>query len=159
MVVFQHASQPAAASHTEANEQEGRFSPDGKWVAYTSDENGVQEIFVQSFPLSGAKFQISTGGGSEPQWSPLGSRDGMELFYLSVNRTLMAVPISRSATEPFQPGLPQTLFHVPPVLIEGITARSYAVGNDGKRFLVSNGDQASSPPLTVVLNWRAGVKK
>ncbi len=60
---------------TQFDEQDGRFSPDGKWVAYVSNESGRDEIYVQSFPLSGAKFQISTGGGSEPQWR----KDGTEL--------------------------------------------------------------------------------
>jgi Tol biopolymer transport system component len=138
------------------DEGDGRFSPDGKWVAYTSNETGVSEIYVRSFPLSDAKFPISTGGGSEPQWS----KDGAELFYISTNRTLMAVPVDRSAAEPLKPGLPKALVPVPLVLISGPTARSYAVSNDGKRFLISNGDgTGSSPPLTVFLNWRAGLRK
>jgi serine/threonine protein kinase len=147
---------PFTYLNTQFDEEEGRFSPDGKWVAYTSNESGISEIYVQSFPLSDVKSPISTGGGSEPQWS----KDGAELFYLSADRTLMAVPISRSAAEPFKPGLPKALFRVPPVLITGLTARSYAVSNDSKRFLISNGDgTGNSPPLTVILNWRAGIKK
>jgi len=149
-------AKPYPYLQTQFAEMEGRFSPDGKWVAYTSDETGVSEIYVQSFPISGAKFPISTGGGAEPQWS----KDFTELFYLSADRTLMTVPITRSAAEPFKPGLPKPLFRVPEVLVSGITARSYAVSNNGKRFLISNGDgTGNSPPLTVVLNWRAGVKK
>jgi hypothetical protein len=138
------------------DEQDGRFSPDGKWIAYRSNESGVSEIYVQSFPLSNTKVPISTGGGSEPQWS----HDGTELFYLRADRTLMAVPITHTPAEPARPGLPTPLFRVPPVLDEGIAARSYAVGKDGKRFLIANGDSArNAVPLTVALNWRAGVKK
>jgi hypothetical protein len=149
-------TKPFVYLNTQFDEMEGRFSTDGKWVAYTSNETGVDEIYVRSFPMSDAKFPISTGGGSEPQWS----KDGTELFYLSADRSLMVVPIGRSAAEPFKPGLPKALFPVPPVLVTGLTARSYAVGNDGKRFLISNGDgTGNSPPLTVVLNWRAGFKK
>jgi eukaryotic-like serine/threonine-protein kinase len=150
------ASEPKPYLNTPLDEGAGRFSPDGKWVAYTSNETGVSEVYVQTFPISGAKFQISTGGGSEPQWS----KDGTELFYLSGNRTLMAVPIMRTTTEPFRPGLPKPLFHVPPALAEGIGPRSYAVSNDGKRFLISNGAASgSATPLTAMLNWRAGFKK
>ena len=66
------------------------FSPDGRWVAYVSDESGRNEIYVQAFPLSGAKFQISTGGGSDP----LGETMACELFYLAADGNLMAVPKS-----------------------------------------------------------------
>ena len=148
--------QPVAYLNTQFDELEGRFSPDAKWVAYTSNESGVHEIYVQSFPLSNTKVPISTGGGSEPQWS----EDGTELFYLRADRTLMAVPITHSPADPFKPGLPALLFKVPSVLVTGITSRSYAVGKDGKRFLVANGESAGNAvPLTVLLNWRAGVKK
>jgi serine/threonine protein kinase len=149
-------SDPVPYLNAEFNEQNGRFSPDGKWVAYTSNESGVDAVYVQSFPVSDAKFQISDGGASEPQWST----DGTELFYLAADRTLMAVPITRTAAEPFRPGLPKALFTVPSVPGGDVNLISYAVGNDGKRFLVSIGDgTGSAPPLTVMLNWRAGVKK
>ncbi len=149
-------SVPVPYLNAEFNEQNGRFSPDGKWVAYTSNESGVDAVYVQSFPVSGAKFQISDGGSSQPQWST----DGTELFYLAADRTLMVVPITRTAAEPFRPGLPKALFTVPTVQGGGVNENSYAVGNDGKRFLISVGDgTGSGPPLTVMLNWRAGVKK
>jgi serine/threonine protein kinase len=149
-------SQARVYLNAQFDEQDGRFSPDGKWVAYRSNESGVSEIYVQSFPLSNTKVPISTGGGSEPQWS----QDGTELFYLRADRTLMAVPITHTPAEPVRAGLPTPLFRVPPVLDEGIAARSYAVGKDGKRFLIANGDSArNAVPLTVALNWRAGVKK
>jgi len=97
---------------TQFDEQEGRFSPDGKWVAYVSNESGRDEIYVQAFPPSGAKFQISSGGGSEPQWR----MDGTELFYLAADQMLMAVPVKlgRSGSESFQVGLPKPLMAVPP---------------------------------------------
>ena len=98
---------------TEFDERHGRFSPDGRWVAYTSNESGRDEVYVQSFPLSGAKFQISAGGGMEPQWR----KDGTELFYISEERMLMAVPVklASSAAEPLQVGQPKPLFSVPSV--------------------------------------------
>lgn len=149
---------PTVYLNTQFDEQEGRFSPDGKWVAYTSNESGVSEVYVQSFPLSNTKVPISTGGGSEPQWS----QDGTELFYLRADRALTAVRITHTPADPFKPGLPTTLFKVPPVLStsRNQNSHSYAVGKDGKRFLIANGDSAgNAAPLTVVLNWQQALKK
>ena len=142
---------------TQFDEQEGRFSPDGKWVAYVSNESGRDEIYVQSFPVSGAKFQISSGGGSEPQWR----KDGTELFYLAVDQMLMAVPVKlgRSGSESFQVYVPKPLMALPPAAVPSAPARSYAVSNDGQRFLIPNvAGGGTGPPLTVVLNWQAGLK-
>ena len=132
------------------NESEGTFSPDGRWVAYVSNESGRNEIYVQAFPLSGAKFQISTGGGTEPGWR----RDGAELFYLAADRNLMAVPVKSGAT--LEAGVPKPLFPI------AVTAgrHSYAAANDGQRFLVAAGQSdEKSVPVNVVLNWQAGLKK
>jgi Tol biopolymer transport system component len=141
------------------DEQEGRFSPDGKWVAYVSNESGWDEIYVRSFPISGAKFQISSGGGSERQWR----KDGTELFYLAADRYLMAVPVKlgRSGSESFQAGLPTRLMTVPFAAGgAGIAPRSYALSNDGQRFLIPSATASgNAPSLTVVLNWQSGLKK
>jgi serine/threonine protein kinase len=143
---------------TQFEEQDGQFSPDGKWVAYSSNESGQYEVYVQSFPPSGAKFPISSGGGSEPQWR----NDGKELFYLVADQTLMAtaVELGRSASEPFWAGLPKPLINVPPASTIGRTRRSYAVSNDGQRFLITDvGRVGNASPLTVVLNWQARLKE
>jgi hypothetical protein len=143
---------------TQFDEQEGRFSPDGKWVAYVSNESGRNEIYVQSFPPSGAKFQISSGGGSEPQWRS----DGTELFYLAADQMLVAVPVKlgRSGSESFQAGLPKPLIAAVSFAGPNTAVRSYAVSNDGQRFLIpSVAGGGTGPPLTVVLNWQAGLKK
>jgi eukaryotic-like serine/threonine-protein kinase len=115
---------------TEFDERHGRFSPDSRWVAYSSNESGRDEVYVQSFPVPGAKFPISAGGGMEPQWR----KDGTELFYISEDRTLMAVPvkIASSASEPLQVGQAKPLFSVP-VVDTFIVGRSYEVSNDGQR--------------------------
>ena len=133
---------------TQFNEQAGAFSPDGRWIAYVSDESGRNEIYVQAFPLSGEKHEISSGGGSEPYWR----KDGTELFYLAADRNLMAVPVKLGTT--ITPGTPKALFPVP--LSE--QQHSYAVTGDGQRFLVSR-LAGEMPPITVVLNWEAGLKK
>ena len=139
---------------TQFNENDGTFSPDGHWVAYMSDESGHNEIYVQAFPLSGAKFQVSTGGGSEPTWR----NDGSELFYRSAAGNLMAVPVKSGAT--FEAGVPKSLFPTPPPPMGGFTRHTYAVANDGQRFLIAlSAGGEKSVPLTVVLNWQTGLKK
>ncbi len=135
--------------HRPFNEQDGVFSPDGRWVAYVSDESGRNEVYVQAFPLSGAKWQISTGGGAEPDWR----KDGTEIFYLAADRNLMAVPIKLGAT--LDAGVPRTLFPIP--MTQG--SHTFAVANDGQRFLVRASARSDrTGPITVVLNWQAGVK-
>jgi serine/threonine protein kinase/Tol biopolymer transport system component len=133
---------------TQFNEQDGAFSPDGRWIAYVSDESGRAEIYVQAFPLSGEKHQISTGGGSEPCWR----KDGTELFYLAADRNLMAVPVRLGTT--ITTGAPKPLFPVP--LSE--QRHSYSATSDGQRFLVGR-LAGEMPPITVVLNWQAGLTK
>src|SRR5437879_182183 len=147
---------PSPYLQTEFDEKHGRFSPDSCWVAYTSNESGRDEVYVQSFPLSGAKFQISAGGGMEPQWR----KDGTELFYIAEDRTLMAVPVklASSASEPLQVGQPKRLLPLP--VLDAFVGRSYEVSNDGQRFLMrAPASGATAPPLTVALNWQTGVKK
>lgn len=136
------------------DEQNGVFSPDGHWISYVSNESGKDEVYVQSFPLSGGKWQISTGGGSEPKWR----NDGMELFYVAPDRVLMAAPI-RTAGASFEPGVPKRLFPVP--FVTWVVSRDqFAVSNDGNRFLISrSAGETAATPITVVLNWTAGLKK
>ncbi len=136
------------------NDQQGRFSPDGHWVAYTSDESGRSEIYIQSFPKPGAKYQISTTGGADPRWS----RDGKELFYLSAGQKLMSAAVETTAGK-IQAGLPKELF---PVRVSGLvdTRAHYAVSPDARRFLIVTLDEGGAvSPFTVVLNWTALLKK
>jgi eukaryotic-like serine/threonine-protein kinase len=140
----------------EFDEKHGRFSPNGRWVAYTSNESGRDEVYVQSFPPSGTKFQISADGGSEPQWR----KDGTELFYIAEDRTLMAVPVKllESAPEPLQVGSPKRLFPMP-FVDTFIVGLSYEVSRDGERFLMpASPSGAAAPPLTVILNWQTQLK-
>jgi len=135
---------------TQFNEDDGHFSPDGKWVAYISDESGKDEIYIQSFPASGAKAQISNGGGVYARWRG----DGKELFYLTPDRKLMAVPIKAGATD----GLAIPLFEAQ---VSTSTANNtYAPSSDGQRFLINVPSGAVvTTPFTVVLNWAVGLKK
>ena len=142
--------------NTPFNELTGKFSPDGKWVAYSSNETGRNEIYLQAFvpgaAAAGGKWQISRNGGHTPQWR----RDGRELYFLSGDDKLMAVEVTLGAE--VKAGTPQELF-----ALDGIRANSnvdYTKTGDGQRFLfVTSADEASVPPFTVVLNWMAEAKK
>ena len=144
-------SQPVLAS--QINEYNAQFSPDGRWIAYQSDESGQVEVYVQSFPNPAAKRLISTRGGIEPLWSP----DGRKLFYLNGTK-LMEVDIVSQPT--FTAGTPRAV-------LEGEYAFSptattgYAVSKDGQRFLRLQ-PVAPDPPINqihVVLNWFEELKR
>jgi hypothetical protein len=144
---------PIPYLQTEFSEFQARFSPDGRWITYTSDESGRNEVYVQIFPTAAEKCKISTDGGADPRWR----RDGQELFYLATDQKLMAVEVRKSAT--FQPGLPKILFVT---RVTGLADRRnhYAVSKDGQRFLVNTlVEEASSNPITVVLNWTADLRR
>ena len=122
------------------------FSPDGRWLAYQSDESGRPEIYVQRFPEAEGKWQVSTAGGTEPVWSP----DGREIFYLDSGQNLVSVQVEIG--ESFNAGLPETLFETR--LVPLIQRNRYAVSSDGQKFLMLTPlDSQSNPPMTVVQNW------
>ena len=129
----------------------GRFSPDGRWVVYESDESGRSEVYVVPFHGNSGKWQVSTRGGSDPCWS----RDGREIFYLSPDRQLMSVPVTTG--ENFVPGTPQPMFRVQ--VEPGPRRNVYDVSPDGKRFLFLLTAGEASTPMTVVVNWRAAQGK
>jgi eukaryotic-like serine/threonine-protein kinase len=143
---------PMPYLETAADTKQGQFSPNGKWVAYTSDESGHPEVYVQPFPATGVKWQISTNRGAHPLWR----RDGAELFYIGGDGNLMAAPVRVGPT--FEHGSPVVLFqtHREPDLVR-YEDMQYAVSADGKRFLIPT-PVASSPPVTVMVNWTAGLK-
>ncbi len=135
--------------NTPSNEKGARFSPDGGWVAYVSDESGKNEVYVQSFQKSDEKWTISTAGGSQPVWR----RDGRELFYLAADNKLMVLPVKVGAS--FEAGVPTVLFRIDPA-----AQHSYDVTSDGQRFLVNtNVTRAESLPITAVVNWTASLKR
>ena len=137
---------------SEFAEGQGRFSPDGHWVAYVSTESGRYEIYVQSFPLGGGKWQVSTGGGAQPHWR----RDGKELYFIAPDRKLMAVDVKLGST--FEMGTPKALFQTQ-VSAFGSPNR-YDAAADGQRFLVNSSVQEQSrTPIVVTVNWAAGLKK
>jgi Tol biopolymer transport system component len=127
---------------------DARFSPDGRWLAYTSQESGRNEVYVAAFPGPGERWQVSTEGGVEPRWR----RDSKELFYLSSDLRLMSVEI-RSSGGTLELGVPTVLFEPHPLPILFDTAA------DGQRFLIVSSGVEQSPPITLVQNWASGVKK
>jgi len=133
----------------------GQFSPDGRWVAYSSNESGKWEVFVVPFPGPGGKWQASTAGGSEPRWR----RDGKELFYVAPDGKLMVVEVKEGPS--FEAGVARPLFQTRGrEHVSGTDLFSYDVSADGQRFLVNTDvGEATSSPLTVVLNWTAELKK
>ena len=142
---------PFALLHSEFNESQGQFSPDVKWIAYTSDESGAPQVYVQSFPTLTEKRQVSANGGSQPRWN----RNGKELFYLAPDRKLMVVTIKPGATFDFD--APRPLFQT--TLEVAALRQTYSVSRDGQRFLLNRPAEAAASPLTVVLNWPALLKR
>ena len=133
----------------------GQFSPDRKWVAYNSNETGKWEIYVTSFPEVRGKWQISTNGGEQPRWRG----DGKELFYLSSDGHVMAVPVNTGVS--FSTGgAPVALFQANPRQpVSYLDIFAYDVTRDGQRFLINTDVKpADTVPITVVLNWTAGLK-
>jgi len=133
----------------------GQFSPDGKWVAYASNESGKWEIYVTSFPESRGKWQVSMGGGEQPRWRG----DGKELFYLSSDEKMMAAPVTIGTS--FNAGTPIALFPATPrQAVSRVDLFVYDVSQDGQRFLIlTQMKQAETALMSVVLNWSAKLKK
>jgi Tol biopolymer transport system component/predicted Ser/Thr protein kinase len=153
---------PFAFADTEFTESEARFSPDGRWVAYVSDESRRDEVYVAPFSgaspaaggtdvaAPGGKQQVSTGGGVHPVWR----RDGKELYYLDPQDKLMAAEI-RSKGASLEIGAPRTLFQCQ---LPG-QDKLFEVAGNGERFLLRPPAQATNSPLTLVVNWAAGLRK
>jgi Tol biopolymer transport system component len=144
-----NARKPVALRQTEFSESWARVSPDGRWLAYQSNESKRQEVYVVGFPALNGHWQISANGGRIPVWS----RDGRELYFVSADNKLMAVPITPGAQ--FQPGVPKPLFDVH----LGPTNANYDVSADGRFLIATPAEQSAAVPMTVVLNWQAGLKK
>ena len=144
---------------TSFTESQGRFSPDNRYVAYVSNDSGKSEVYVRSFSpdgKTGGQQMISQGGGSQPLWR----RDGKELFYISADAKVMAVPVSTAPT--FQRlGAPAALFTAP---IYGggrnINTHRWAATPNGQKFIINSVlTEAASEPISVITNWKELLKK
>jgi serine/threonine protein kinase/Tol biopolymer transport system component len=136
------------------SEQQGKFSPDEKWIAYVSNETGVAEVYAQSFPPSGGKWQLSSGGGVTPRWR----RDGKELFYLAPDRKIMSVDVGTNGTA-LDHTPPKALFETTVDAVNTVATNRYDVSADGQRFLVAPVDEARSERITIVVNWSQALKR
>jgi serine/threonine protein kinase len=147
---------PSPVLATTAEERDGRLSPDGRWLAYASNESGRFEVYVQTFPPSGPKWQISRDGGGQPQWRG----DGRELFYLSADSRITAVAVHAGART-FDSGSPHPLFAVRMASLERLTPiAQYAAAADGQTFVVNGlSERALARAVTVILNWPALLKR
>jgi Tol biopolymer transport system component len=130
-------------------ESQGQFSPDGRWMAYMSNESGRQEVYVRPFPGPGDKWLVSSAGGGWPRWR----RDGREIFYVARDGTLMAVSVNAAGSS-FVVGAGRPLFKVRMRPIVRLDAYSYEVTADGQRFLMNTFVEEATPPaITLVVNW------
>jgi len=139
---------------TDADERSARLSPDGRWVAFVSNNSGVFEIYVQPFPGPGQRLKVSTKGGEQPQWRS----DASELFYLSLDARLTATSIKLATDrQSIDVGPPVPLFVANSGWVGNWGAANYAASVDGQRFLVNRLlRDAGGTPVRVVLNWGAG---
>ena len=151
---LQGERKPVPVVRSDFDEREAMFSPDGKWIAYSSDESGRAEVYVQPFPGPGLKIPVSIAGGAQAYWR----RDGKELFYVATDNRLMAVPIRVVAERnTIEPGTPTPLFvtNLGGIIAQGLLRRGYAASADGQRFLMLNaGDEPNSAPIRLILNWK-----
>jgi Tol biopolymer transport system component len=148
---------PMRYMETPFDEFQGQFSPDGKWMAYGSEESGRWEIYVQPIPASGGKWQVSNAGGTQPRWR----RDGREIFYLSMDKKIVSVEARLGPRPEF--GAPEALFPVW-LLQNAVGTDEFVPASDGQRFLALNAVSGVSAAqgqqvLTVVVNWTATLPK
>ena len=138
---------------TSFEERDPVFSPDGRWIAYQSDETGRFEIYAQPFPGPSAKLSISNNGGTQPRWG----RNGKELFYIGPDSRLMAVTVSADR-ETLQRGVPVALFQTRiagGALVPAPNKQQYDVSHDGGRFIINTStEEVSTTAITVILNWK-----
>ena len=139
---------PVPVVESSSSVDEPHVSPDGRWLAYSGNDTGRWEVYLQPFMRPGGRVRVSTNGGSQAHWRG----DGGELFYLALDGTMMSV---RTAN-PASPGAPRTLFQLR--LVVKPVYDQYAVTADGQRFLVLNPESQEATRLTVLTNWPAAMK-
>jgi Tol biopolymer transport system component len=141
---------PYAYLHESYDERSGQFSPDGRWIAYLSNASGQYNVEVRPFPGPGGHWQVSASGGVQPRWS----HDGKEIYYISPDSKLMAVPITVKG-DSLEPGAPAVLFST---RIWGgascCTLQQYDVARDGRFLINVASDDAAGSPITLLLNWK-----
>jgi dipeptidyl aminopeptidase/acylaminoacyl peptidase len=140
---------PLPLLRTPFEERDAVFSPDGRWIAFESDESGAPEIYVTPIDAVGSRRRVSVGGGQTPRWQ----RDGKELYYMAPHGGVMSVRITLGPVLHFEPA--RQLFVVADRVVNDI----YDVSPDGQRFLVNTATERDLPPITVILNWQEELKR
>lgn len=140
-------AKPEPLLHTEYAKDEPEVSPDGRWIVYTANQTGRWEIYLAAFPAFDRRRQISSNGGVQPKWS----KDGKEIFYLSLDGALMGVPITDPATS--ETAAPKALFR--PKIAVYPTRDQYAVIGNGQRFLFLESLESGAEPIHVIVNWES----
>jgi serine/threonine protein kinase/Tol biopolymer transport system component len=135
-------------------QRSGHFSPDGRWVAYTSRESGREDLYVAPFPGPGGKWQVSSSGGRMPRWR----RDGRELYFVAEDDTIMAAEVEARPNK-FEVKNVRPLFRVNLAPEARDRSGSFDVAADGTRFIINASSDEAQPPITLVLNWTAELKK
>jgi serine/threonine protein kinase/Tol biopolymer transport system component len=150
---------PVPFLRTEFDESQGQISPNGRWIAYTSDESGQFEVYVRPFPAGNGTWRISSNGGRDPRWR----RDGEELFYMSSDSKLMAVAIQTEVASPQGPVIKaasaKPLFDVRPnQMYVQLNLFPYSVASGGQRFLINTLPETAAPTMNVIVNWENAIK-
>ena len=152
-VLYLKGSGGSGSSFDRGGLMNAQFSPDGKWIAYTSVESGQQEVYVQSYPRTEIRVQVSNTGGNFARWR----KDGKELFYCALDGRLM-VASARPTRNSLEFGTPSALFHIAEPT--GPHLYMYDVSADAQRILTLTPESSELPaPLNVLVNWQAGLKK
>jgi dipeptidyl aminopeptidase/acylaminoacyl peptidase len=141
---------PIPLLRTSYDERDAVFSPDGKWIAYQSNESGRFEIYIQPFPSPGARIPISTSGGAQVRWRA----DGKELFYIAPDGKLMAVSLQTDSSGTPKPGNAVPLFLTHVGAVEDLSRTHYAPSSDGQKFLMDTIVEENAAPITVIVNWK-----
>jgi len=150
-LALQGGAKPFPIVQTSFNERDARFSPDGQWIVFESNESGRTEIYVQPFPGPGGKVQISSNGGAMGRWRS----DGKEMYYVDLDNQLMAVPI-RLQRGAIEAGTPMPLFRTRiGGALQANSGPQYEVVPGGQRFLMNTVVDEIAAPITMILNWRA----
>jgi Tol biopolymer transport system component len=146
---------PVPVVRTRFEERDAQFSPDGTWIAYQSNESGRHEVYVQPFRTDGERLRISTDGGVQARWRS----DGRELYYLTPEGQLTAVPLSSGSDgRSLRAGAPVPLFRAGVGAVQGIGLHSYLVAPDGQRFLLDTVVEQQAAPIALILNWTPAVE-
>jgi Tol biopolymer transport system component len=150
-VPFEGDRTPFPVVRTPFEERDAQFSPDGKWIAYHSNESGRHEIYVRPFPGPGGPERISADGGVQARWRA----DGRELFYLTLDGKLVAIPLAlRPDGRSHKPGPAVSLFQARVGPVQGVALHSYIAAPDGDRFLFETVIEETPSPISLILNWK-----